>query len=197
MKGIDNIVKAILEDAKTDVNATKEQTQKQIKQMQDKSKAEIDKQIESLNKETKAKSEELKRREKTILDVEIRRNNLMVKREMVDEAFNLAYESLCGLKDSDYNQIVINMMLDAVESGNEQVVAGSDKKVSSKIVEQVNEKLKEQKRNGSLSLSKEVGDFTGGFVLREKGIETNCTFEMLINQLKPKIEGDVAGILFG
>ncbi len=197
MKGIENIVKAILDDAETDVKATKEQTQNQIQQMKEKSKAEAAKQQAALDKETKLKSEELKRREKTILDVEIRRNNLMVKREMVDEAFELAYESLCGLKDSDYNNIVINMMIAAVESGNEEVVAGADKKVNSKIVDQVNQKLKEQKRNGSLSLAKDAGDFTGGFVLREKGIETNCTFEMLVNQLKPRIEGEVADILFG
>ena len=67
MKGIDNIVKAILDDAKTDVDATKEQTQKQIKQMQSKSNAEVDKQIEAMHKETKAKSEELKRRESRYL----------------------------------------------------------------------------------------------------------------------------------
>ena len=43
-----------------------------------------------------------------------------------------------------------------------------------------NAKLKSQKRNGNLKLSKETGDFTGGFVLRSNGIESNCTFDMLI-----------------
>ena len=114
MKGIDNIVKAILDDAKTDVDATKKQTKEQIKQLKDKSKAEVQRQIAALEKETEKKSVELKRREKTILDVEIRRNNLMVKREMVNEAFDTAYSSLCNLGDADYAEIVSNMMLNAV-----------------------------------------------------------------------------------
>jgi len=197
MKGIDNIVKAILDDAKADVQATKDQTKQQIKQMKDKSKAEIEKQVSAMDKETAKKSEELKRREKTIMEVEIRRNNLMVKREMVDEAFRLAYKSLCDLNPAEYDSVVLSMMMDAVETGDEEVVPGKDKKVSQKLLDEVNAKLKSQKRNGNLKLSKETGDFTGGFVLRSNGIESNCTFDMLIGQLKPKLESEVANILFG
>lgn len=196
MNGIENIVKAILDDAKADVKATKDQTKKQIKQLKDKSSADIKKQIDALNKDTSKRAEELKRREKTIMDVEIRRNNLMVKREMVDKAFDMAYDSLCNLKSADYDEIVIKMMLEAVESGNEEVVAGTDKKVSQKLVDDVNKKLESEKRTGKLTLSKDTGDFAGGFVLRKDGIETNCTFGMLINQLKPQIEGEVANLLF-
>ena len=197
MKGIDNIVKAILDDAKADVDATKKQTKAQIKQLEDKSKAEVDKQISALDKETEKKSEELKRREKTILDVEIRRNNLMVKREMVNEAFNIAYSSLCELSDADYSDIVTNMMLSAVDSGDEEVVAGKDAKVNQKLIDIVNKKLIDNNRVGQLILAKEKGDFDGGFILRKDGIETNCTFIMLINQIKPQIESKVADILFG
>ena len=196
MKGIDNIVKAILDDAKADVKATKDQTKKQIKQLKDKSSADVKKQINTLNSDTSKRAEELKRREKTIMDVEIRRNNLMVKREMVNKAFDMAYDSLCSLKAKDYDEIVIKMMLEAVESGDEEVVAGTDKKIGQKLVDKVNKKLAAQKRTGNLTLSKDTGDFAGGFVLRRNGIETNCTFDMLINQIKPNIESEVAKILF-
>ena len=197
MKGIDNIVKAILDDANADVKATKDQTKVQIKQMKDKTDAEVKKQMDALAKETEKKSAELKRREKTIMDVETRRNNLMVKREMVNEAFDEAYDALCKLKDSDYKDIVKNMMLNSVETGSEEIVAGADKKIDQKLIDEVNKELKSKGKSGQLSLSKDIGDFTGGFVLRNKGIETNCTFRMLINQIKPKIESEVANILFG
>ena len=197
MKGIDNIVKAILDDAKEDVKATKKQTKSQIKQISDKSKDEVEKQVAALNKETDKKSEELKRREKTIMDVEIRRNNLMVKREMVNEAFDRAYDSLCQLKGNDYKNIVVKMMIEAAESGVEEIVAGTDEKIDQKLIDEANKKLKTANRVGQLTLSKETGDFNGGFVLRENGIETNCTFKMLVNQIKPQIESEVANILFG
>jgi len=196
MNGIDNIVKAILDDAKADVDATQEQTKAQIQQLKDKSKGEVDKQISVLEKETDKKSVELKRREKTILDVEIRRNNLMVKREMVNEAFDIAYNSLCELKAADYAEIVTNMMLNAVESGTEEVVVGNDAKIDQKLIDTINKKLSSEKRAGQLTLSKDKGDFNGGFILRKDGIETNCTFIMLVNQIKPQIESEVANILF-
>ncbi|MBN2879705.1 MAG: V-type ATP synthase subunit E [Clostridia bacterium] len=197
MKGIDNIVKAILDDAKADVQATKDQTKQQIKQMKDKAKAEIEKQVSAMEKETAKKSEELKRREKTIMEVEIRRNNLMVKREMVDEAFSLAYKSLCELSPADYDSVVLSMIMEAADTGDEEVVPGKDQKISQKLVDEANARLKSAKRNGNLKLSKDTGDFTGGFVMRSKGIETNCTFSMLIGQLKPNLENQVANILFG
>ncbi len=197
MKGIDNIVKAILDDAKKDVKATKKQTETQINQIKEKAKADADKQIAALENDTKKRVEELKRREKTILDVEIRRNNLMVKREMVDEAFNMAFDSLCKLTENDYKEIVIAMMLDAVDRGKEEVVAGADKKIDQKVLDEVNKQLISKNQTGQLTLSKDIGDFNGGFILRNEGIETNCTFKMLINQIKPQIESKVAGILFG
>lgn len=197
MKGIDNIVKAILDDAKADVKATKQQTQKQIKQMSDKSKAEVQKQLTTLDKETSKRQAELKRREKTIMDVEIRRNKLMVKRQMVDQSFDMAYTALCHLEGSDYNDIVVSMMLSAAESGQEEIVVGTDKSIDQKLIDTVNNKLKSKNRVGQLTLSKDNGDFAGGFVLRKDGIETNCTFSMLIKQVKPQIESEVANILFG
>ena len=197
MKGIDNIVKAILDDANADVKATKDQTKAQIKQMKEKTDAEIKKQMDALNKETEKKSAELKRREKTIMDVEIRRNNLMVKREMVNEAFDEAFEALCKLDGKDYKDIVKSMMLNSVETGDEEILAGADAKIDKKLIDEVNKELKSIGKAGQLTLSKDKGDFTGGFVLRNKGIETNCTFGMLINQIKPKIESEVADILFG
>ncbi|MEX1376940.1 MAG: V-type ATP synthase subunit E family protein [Eubacteriales bacterium] len=197
MKGIDNIVKAILDDAKADVKATKDQTKTQIKQLKDKADTEVKKQTDALQKETEKKSVELVRREKTIMDVEIRRNHLMVKRDMVDKAFEEAFDALCKLSDRDYHDVVKNMMLESVETGSEKVLAGADAKIDQKLIDEVNKELKAKGKEGSLTLSKDKGDFTGGFVLMNKGIETNCTFKMLINQIKPKIESEVANILFG
>lgn len=196
MKGIDNIVNAITNDAKKDVVATKLQTKKQIEQIQKKSKEEIDKQILAMEDENKKKCEELKRREKTILDVEIRRNNLMVKRQMVNESFDDAYESLCKLEKAEYLKIVLSMIMMASESGKEEILAGKDSVIDQKLVDTANQKLRAAKCVGELTLSKSKGNFVGGFVLCNKGIETNCTFAMLINQIKPQIESEVSNILF-
>lgn len=196
MNGIDNIINAILNDAKEDAAATKEQTEAQIKEIKNKADAEVAKEIELIEKELAKKSEELKTREKTILGVEIRRNNLMVKREMVNLSFDNAINSLCNLPDSEYNDIILKLLVQSSETGDEEVVAGKDNKVNQSMIDLANKKLKEAMRKGELKLASDKGKFVGGFVLRKKGIETNCTFNMLINQAKPQIESDVSKLLF-
>ncbi len=196
MKGIDNIIKEILMVLGGDCTATKEQTKSQIDDIMSKAKADVDKQIDKINGETDAKCKELSRREKTILDVELRRNKLLVKRQLVDEAFEMAYGELCALDKKAYDGLCLKMLTEAVSTGSEQVVAGTDNKIDKALLDKANKELKAKGKDANLTLADELVILLVGFVLRDKGIETNCTFKMLVSQLKPQLENQVAKLIF-
>lgn len=196
MKGIDNIITEILDGAKSDVDATQDQTKSQVTSIMQKAKDDVAKQIESMQKDIKAKCDEITRREKTILDVELRRNRLLVRRQLVDMAFDDAFDSLCENDKVCYDEIVMSMLLSAVETGSESIIASKDNRIDEALVEKANKALKNKGIDANLSLADQAGEFCGGFILQKGGIETNCTFGMLVSQLKPMIESEVASIIF-
>ena len=63
--------------------------------------------------------------------------------------------------------------------------------VDDAFVAELNSKI-----NGELVLSKTVGNFKGGFVLENNGIEINNTYEALVSSLRDDLEFEVAKVLF-
>ncbi len=47
-----------------------------------------------------------------------------------------------------------------------------------------------------MKLSDKTGDFAGGFILKQGAIESNCTFEVLVGQVREELEGEASSILF-
>jgi len=48
-----------------------------------------------------------------------------------------------------------------------------------------------------ITLSERTGDFSGGLVLKEGGIETNLSYDALVMSRREQLEDDVVSILFG
>ncbi len=42
------------------------------------------------------------------------------------------------------------------------------------------------------TLSSKVGEFAGGFILKQGSIEHNCTFEVLVSAVRDELEGEVS-----
>ena len=42
----------------------------------------------------------------------------------------------------------------------------------------------------------EAGSFSGGLIIREKDIETNCTFEVILEAARKEMETEIAAVLF-
>ena len=47
-----------------------------------------------------------------------------------------------------------------------------------------------------MTIDKENGDFSGGLIIKEKTTETNCTFEVMVENAKKEMVSEVAAMLF-
>ncbi len=147
----------------------------------------------------KERADEDRRRTLTLAELDARRQVLATKAGLIDEAFQEARTRLASLDPAQYRAYLKRAMLEAVESGDEEVIASARDlgTVGPEVVAEVNAEIARQGRKAALRLSSTPGDFIGGFVLRRGNVEVNCTFDAVLAREREALVVDVARVLFG
>jgi V/A-type H+-transporting ATPase subunit E len=141
---------------------------------------------------------ERRRRILAMAAMEARRQELGTKEEIIDNAFSLALKQLRELPAEEYRRLLAPIMIEAAETGTEQVVvAAHDKeRLGPDFIAQVNKGLKARGLEGKLELSPETRPLGGGFVLVAGGVEDNNSFELILKLSRDELEQEVAAVLF-
>ena len=144
--------------------------------------------INNGKKDSEAKIDSMKR----MSEMESKKKTLAIKQEMVSEAFELAQKKILDLPKDDYVAFLVKLAKNASVTGKEEVVfnANDKEKYGNDVIAKANAD------NLNLTLSNEVGDFSGGLILRRDNIEVNCTLKLLIETSREKLSNDVVKILF-
>jgi V/A-type H+-transporting ATPase subunit E len=171
----------IIENAKAQADEINKETDSRIQEIKDFYK-------ERFNKE---KPEILNRRE-IVAKLDVEKIELGVKQSLIQNAFDEALKSLTSLSKDKYLGFVEALLDQAVETGQEEILLGeSEKKITKEWINTYNDK-----KGKKLVLSKDKLPISGGFVLRNENISTNCSFEMLLNWIREDLEADVVKRLF-
>ncbi len=121
---------------------------------------------------------------------------LAEKRKILDEVFEQSRRQLYELPDDQYQKLCMKLMLEAIETGDEEVVIDTnEKRIGQDLINQVNQQLSSQNK-GNLKLSDERQDLGVGFVLRRGKIKTNVSMNVLLEQARKELEIDLAKELF-
>ena len=192
----EQVIEKILADAKDEADKIK----KQADEKQADEQAEFDEQLKEHKKQTKALAEKLANEKKLHLLAAARMNvakeRLAEKNKILDEVFDQARQKLKDLPDEQYQRLITNLMLEAVETGDEEIIIDKeDKRIDAALIEQVNSKLGSG-RNGNLKLSDEKMPLGGGFILRRGKVKTNVSFNVLLSLARKELEIDLAKELF-
>ena len=131
---------------------------------------------------------EIRQRNISQAGIESRNIKLMARRKALREAFDSAEEKLAGLSWQQKRKMY-EKLISEYSTGREVTVQLSedDKKL-------LGNKLKVE--GIRIRIDDQAGDFTGGLIIREDDIETNCTFEVIIDSIRRDMEPEVAAILF-
>lgn len=162
----------------------------------DRIRAEVDEQILKIEKTygdrfAKEQPEILRRRE-IVAGLDVKKNELGVKQKAISNSFDGAVEQLKALPSEKAVAFIENLLGKAVQTGKETIFVGEDEKlITKKWVAEYNERKKT-----SLLLSGEPRDISGGFILADGDIETNCSWDMLVRWIRDDIEADVVQRLF-
>ena len=193
MSNVKNMTSKILKDAeagKENILAAAEEEKNKILSKKVSSANEIAQEIlEKAEVEAKSKKERVISSAK----LKVRNNKLAAKQEIIDEVFEKSIDKLTKLSKEDFLNFVKNAIFSMNLSGKQTLILNEEglKFVDEAFIDELNKNLDAQ-----IILGETAGNFKGGFILENNGIEINSTYEALVSSLRDELEFEVAKVLF-
>jgi len=192
MNGIEKITQRIEADAQAEINAVLDAAKAEAAEIAAKYQAQADAEAADLNAKNERTAAEREERLVSAAQMDARKVQLAAKQAMVEKAYALALEKLCAMPEAQYTDVLADLLVKASATGSEEVVFSErDQVVGKAAVEKANAASGKQ-----LKVSEEKQAIAGGFILKDKNVEVNCTFETLVRLQKADTAGTVAKMLF-
>jgi V/A-type H+-transporting ATPase subunit E len=190
------VIEKILADAKAEADKIREKAQEKETAEQ----AKLDEQLADYKEQTVALAQEAAETKRlhilSAARMQIAKDFLAEKRKILDKVFTQARQQILDLPDDRYRKFMTDLMLKAVETGDEEVIIDkNENRINQQLIDEVNEQLR-PKDKGNLSLSNEKQELGGGFILKRGKIKNNVSLEVLIAQARRELEIELAKQLF-
>ena len=139
----------------------------------------------------KEEPEVLKRRE-IVAELDAKKADLGVRQDLVSESFAASLRQMAEMPRDQYVAFAETLLKKAVRTKNEVVLVGKGEKYLDKAwLDGFN-----SANQTSLTLSSERLPIAGGFVLKDDRIDINCSWDMLLEDIRSEIESEVVKKLF-
>lgn len=186
------VIEKILSDARAEADRIKKEAEAKLAQEQ----AQIDKRLDEYRKQTDALAQKAgdnaRQQVLSAARMELAKEYLAEKAKILDEVFAEAQQQLKKLADTEYRNLVVKLMADAVETGVEEVIIDvNEKRINQSLIDEVNSI---KKSNLKLAGVREV--IGGGFILKKGQIKNNCSLNVLLSRARSELEIGLARQLF-
>ena len=193
MSNVKNITSKILKDeeaGKENILAAAEEEKNKILSKKASSANEI---AQEILQKAEADAKSKKERVISSAKLKVRNNKLAAKQEIIDEVFEKSINKLTELSKEQFLNFVKNSILSMNLTGKQTLILNETglKFVDDSFIDELNKEVK-----ATIALSKTAGNFKGGFILENNGIEINSTYEALVSSLRDELEFEVAKVLF-
>jgi V/A-type H+-transporting ATPase subunit E len=171
----------ILAAAQAHVDAIKREAEEDIRRMADLQKARLEKE-----------NPEIMRRKEIVAKLDVNKDDLSARRELIDEAFEAAKAKMAGMDGDRVKRFAEILLAQAVETKDESLLVGrGEKNLDANWLKAYNEKS-----GSNLKMSEEKAPIVGGFILRRGLVDVNCSWEMLIRTAREELEAETVKRLF-
>ena len=179
-------------DSQAQIKALEAENDAKVREISRKVNAEIKEVQDSYAARLGKEEPEVLRRREIVAELDAKRIDLGVRQKLVGEAFDAALKQLVEMAPDKYVKFADKLMAQAVSTGQEVVLVGKNEKhLDQRWIDGYN-----ASHNTSLTLSQDRLPIAGGFILRNDKIDTNCSWEMLIDDTRADIETEVVKRLF-
>ena len=179
-------------EAQTQVRAIETENEAKISAVTKQADAEI-KAVQASYKDRFTKeAPKIEKLREIVAELDAEKVDLGVKQRLIGEAFDSALRLLSELPRDKYLSFVQALVEKAVVTGDEVLLVGkSEQYIDGAWLDSYN--ASHQTR---ISLDHDRLPISGGFVLRNGKIDINCSWDMLIGDIRPDIEAEVVKRLF-
>ena len=193
MNGIEKITQRIASDAQAEVDRILGDAREEAARITANYRAQADAEAQELADKNERAAAEQEERLISAAQMKASRLQLAAKQEMVEKAYIQALDKLCAMPKEQYVDVLAKLLVEASSNGKEEAVFSKEdrEQVGKAAVEKANQISGKQ-----LRLSEESLPIRGGFILKDKNVEVNCTFETLVRLQKAETAGAVAKTLF-
>ena len=218
MIGLEKILEKIISDAQLQAQSIisdAEQKCEEISRACQEKKQQVEAKIEA---EALKEGESIKMRAMSSVAMNKRDSALMLRANLIDEAFEKALSELLALDGQKYRELMTSLMAkilcDRVESEKDSIRLYGEDISPDKYEVLMNKKDRDAhgkqiiddvrratvgKFSGVMDkvvLSDKNVNIEGGFIIKCGDVELNCSLRMLIEDIRPRIEAQVADALF-
>lgn len=191
------VLEKILSDARAEAEKIKNAAE--VKRSEEQS--QIDEQLREYRKQTDMLAQKAGEEKKAHLlaaaRMDIAKQLLAEKRKILDEVFDKARQQVENLSDEQYCKLMTRLMLEAVETGDEEVIIDNEeRRINQNFIENINQQLASG-RKGNLKLSEDRDNIEAGFILKRGKIKNDVSVEVLLAQARRELEIELAKELFG
>ena len=195
----DKIIQKIEEEAKQDAAAIGAAAQEKARKEKEQILAKAQEQVREIQAKSQVDAKEAAGRLQLIGELQSRKENLASKRKVLQEAFDRAAEQLEALPQEQWEKLIGRIVLGSDLIGHEKlVVPAKDRpRYEQGLLAQLNKELKDQGREGSLTLSDRTAGFTDGVLIEGETCDYDGSFATLLEDVRTGEEYRVAELLFG
>ena len=193
MNGIEKITQRIASDAQAEIDRILGDARDEAARITANYRAQADAEAQELADKNERAAAEQEERLISAAQMKASRLQLAAKQEMVEKAYIQALDKLCAMPKEQYVDVLAKLLVEASSNGKEEAVFSKEdrEQVGKAAVEKANQLSGKQ-----LRLSEETQPIRGGFILKDKNVEVNCTFETLVRLQKAETAGAVVKTLF-
>ncbi len=195
---LEQIIKRIEENFTDEKEKIEAEAAAEAEEISNRAREEIEKLKERKNTETAAEIESERKRRTALKRLELRNATLRLKRDIIEEVFEEAFEKIRGLPEADYMKLMEKFFLNFAEPGKGRVyISERDRsRVTPEFIERASGRLRDSGKEYDYELSPDFADIEGGFVLETESTKIDCSIEALFAEIRDKLESQTGEFLF-
>lgn len=198
MNGIEKLTGRIAAQGKEEIAAIEAKAESEAKAIREKYGKQAEEAYDAVVKRGQEDAQQRIERGAGVARLEAKKKLLATRQDLVTQAFDLALVKMATLPARDTICFLSSLAVEAARTGTEELIFSPDdrEKLGEEVVAAANQALAAAGKPASLILSRDTRPMRGGFIMKDREVEINCTYETLIRLHRETLSGEVAQILF-
>lgn len=195
MTGLNKIIDKISQDSVAKCDSIIFDANNEATKIKNAAVAQGDAQKQEIIKEAQAKADAIIEMANSSASLEIRKNLLATKVEILNDTINAAYEQMKAMPDKEYFAAIYALVKKYAQN-TQGVMVLSQKDLDRKpkdFEKKVNSQLPKE---ASLEVSNKPANIGEGFVLVYGDVEINCTFKAIIEDSRDELKDKIYDMIF-